>query len=383
MRERTTGYAGFLDMEDLVRPSDSDTLTKGREAPFQHALERFVDSINSEARLSPSGVAAVRSRIKSSLAMQRRVSALRPPSSPALDAPVFITGMPGTGAALLHNLLAEHPGVDAPAMWELADPASGAETPGERRALIARGRAHAVAGGRTTAGRAVGLLRQATRPGSCQWLLANTFHSPALSMAHHVPSYSSWMEGQDMVPAYGFHRLQLQAVCNRVSGGALVLRDPFHAPYLSDLVRVYPRARIIRMHRDPADVLASTAGIAWSQRIADSAGVVDPAEVGAEWADWLERHFADAEASRTRIGEDRILDIRHADLVGDPVATLRRATAFVGVPTTPVVEQNMVALAREAAMSAQSAWHFEPEEFGLSRRELGQRFAEYRRTYGA
>ncbi|MFD9515712.1 sulfotransferase family protein [Streptomyces sp. NPDC059979] len=381
MRERNTGYAGCLDVEDLVRPSDGDVMAEGHEAPFLRALEQFTESLNSEARLTPAGVTAVRSRIRTSLALQARMSLVRQPPSAALDAPVFITGMPGSGAALLHNVLAEHPGVDAPSLWELADPVAGAKTPGERRALITRGRAHALSARRATAGRAVGQFREATRPGSCHWLLANTFLSPALSIAYRVPGYAAWLESRDLVPAYGFHRLQLQAVFNRLSGGIPVLRDPFHAPHLRDLVRVYPRARVVRVHRDPADVLAATAGIAWSQRRVGSAAV-DPAEVGTEWAARLERHFAHAEVARAEVGDASVLDVRHADLVGDPVGTLRQVAGFIGVPSVPAVERNVLELVGDAGVAARGARRFEPEEFGFSRRRIGFRFAGYRKTYG-
>ncbi|GAA0614130.1 sulfotransferase [Streptomyces crystallinus] len=381
MRQHRVGHAVHLDLDGLVHPAGGCAGPGVRETPFLRALERFVESLNSHARLTPDGVSVAASRIRSALVVQERMAFLRPPSSPALDAPVFITGMPGSGAALLHNLLAEHPGVDAPTLWELLDPAAAAASPDERRALIALGRARTSAGARATAGRAVGRFREATRPGSCHWLLANAFHSPVLAMPYRVPGYADWLERQDLVPAYAFHRSQLQAVSHRTGGGTLVLRDPFHAPHLRDLLRVYPRARVIRLHRDPADLLAATAGISWSQRAAWSfAG--DPADVGPEWAARLERYFAASEQARTALDDGSVLDLRHAEVTGDTDKTLRRVAEFIGLPMAPSVEANMLELARGAAVAARGARHFEPEEFGLSRRRLGFRFAQYRSAFG-
>ncbi|WP_369378875.1 sulfotransferase [Streptomyces sp. cg36] len=381
MRQHKGGYAVHLDLEDLVRPADMCASVGGRGMPFRRALERFVESLNSDARLTPDGVSVARSRIRASFAVQERMAALRAPASAALDSPVFVTGMPGSGAALLHNLLAEHPGVDAPTLWELQDPAAAAAGPDERRALIARGRARTAADQRVTAGRAAGRFREATRPGACHWLLANAFHSPALALTHRVPGYADWLEEQDLAPAYAFHRRQLQAVVHRVGGGALVLRDPFHAPHLRDLLRVYPHAKVIRVHRDPADLLAVTAGISSAQRAARSFAQ-NPADVGPEWAGRFERQLAAAEEARTGIAEGALLDLRHRDLVEDTAATLRRVAEFVGVPVVPSVEGRMLELARSAAVAARGARHFEPEEFGLSRRQLGFRFAHYRSAFG-
>ncbi|MEU3898122.1 sulfotransferase [Streptomyces sp. NPDC045251] len=382
-----------------TRPATRDGLAVGdllervredgeEEAPrlrFLPALERLVVSLDTEAGLHAEGRAAARRELVAALARQRQlVRLLRSRPMIALTdirAPVFVTGLPGSGAALLHNLLAEHPGIDAPARWELADP--GAELVGIRQRLAAmrRARAQAEEAARPTLGRGTGQLLGHTRPGGCHRLLANAFHSMTATLSWRVPGYEAWLEEADLTEAYAFHRAQLQAVTWRIPGSALVLRDPFHSRHLRDLLHAYPDARIVHVHRSPADVVSACAGISAARRLR-GAPVGDPGAVGTEWAERVERHFAASEQARSALPRARVLDVRHAELVADPVRQVRRVQRFAGVTSTPSVDRAVAELAARSSRAARAARAYQPAEFGLSRRRLDGRFAVYRTTYG-
>ncbi|NDZ90720.1 sulfotransferase, partial [Streptomyces sp. SID10115] len=159
----------------------------------------------------------------------------------------------------------------------------------ERAGSVARDTALA------TAGRGSGLLIGATRPGGCHRLLGNAFHGMAATLSWRVPGYASWLETADTTEAYAFHRAQLQALTWRVPASRLVLRDSFHARHLQQLLRVYPDAKVVQVHRDPADTVTACAGIATALR-GRTTRQVRPA--GQEWADRVERHLVAAERAR-------------------------------------------------------------------------------------
>ncbi|MEU3529641.1 sulfotransferase [Streptomyces sp. NPDC038707] len=371
-----------VDPGALLRSSAAEC---GRDAPpprFRAELERLAETVNAEARLTPDGAASVRDRLVAALSLQWRLAALLRDvpevSDAALPAPVFISGLPGSGTSLLQNLLLEHPDVDSPARWELLDPAAPAGEPAARRSLIGRARAHTETP-RGAAHRGPGRLRGATRPGSCHRLLTNAFQSPALGLQLRVPGYWQWLESRDLTAAYAFHREQLQAITFRIPVRTLVLRDPFHAAYVRDLLRVYPDARVIRLHRDPSAVVAFTAALSTALRGSVSAEV-DPVEVGREWTEHVERHLdRAAEAVRT-VGEERLLDIRHDELVSDPVGVARQVLRFIGVEPVPSVLERVAGLARSTADSA-AARPPRAADFGLSARALRARFSAYRAAY--
>ncbi|MEU7580468.1 sulfotransferase [Streptomyces sp. NPDC041068] len=374
-----------LAVSDLLERVREDGEEGEPRLRFLPALEQLVLSLDSEAGLHAEGRAAVRRELAEALARQRQlVRLLRDHPTIALTdirAPVFITGLPGSGAALLHNLLAEHPGLDAPALWELADPAAELVDIQQRRAALRRARSDAERAVRPTLGRGAGQLLRHTRPGGCHRLLANAFHSMMATLTWRVPGYGTWLEGADLTEAYAFHRAQLQAVTWRIPGSTPVLRDPFHSRHLRELLRAYPDARVVHVHRSPADVVGVCAGISAARR-GRTAPAGDPGPVGAEWAARAERHFAASEQARSALPQARLLDVRYEELVADPVQEVRRVQRFAGVTSTVLVDRAVAALAARSTRAARAARAFRPTEFGLSRRQLDSRFAVYRTTYG-
>lgn len=369
-----------LDMDELLcAVAAADTRGEAPALRFLPELGLLVESVNAEARLTRQGVTALRGRLLTALVQQRHLAQRRRAGAfvPGIPAPVFVSGLPGSGAALLQNLLVEHPALDSPALWELLDPAAPAPRTAGRRALIGRARALAENSRLQTAGRAVGGLLEATRPGGCHRLLGNAFQSPMFTLSLHIPRYAQWLETQDLTAAYAFHREQLEAIAARIPAGTLVLRDPFHAAYADGLLRVYPDARIIRVHRDPVEVVATTAGLSATLRRAH-AEAGSPQETGREWADRVERHLVRADRARRAVPEGRLLDVRHGDLVADPAGVVGRVLEFLGVEPVPAVLRNVGELAGRAAAAAGGGRRFRPAESGLSAEVLRRRFAGHR-----
>ncbi|MFI7317691.1 sulfotransferase family protein [Streptomyces venezuelae] len=368
------------DLLDRVREDGGEDAVGLRFLP---ALDRLLHSLDTEAGLHAEGRAAARSALVAALLKQQQmIRLLRDRPEIALNdirAPIFVTGLPGSGAAMLHNALAEHPGLDAPTLAELHDPAGRPTTIRRRRAAIERAGSVARDTALATAGRGSGLLIGATRPGGCHRLLGNAFHGMAATLSWRVPGYASWLETADTTEAYAFHRAQLQALTWRVPASRLVLRDSFHARHLQQLLRVYPDAKVVQVHRDPADTVAACAGIATALR-GRTARQVRPA--GREWADRVERHLVASERARLDVPRGRLLDLRFDDLVADPAGQVRAVLAFAGVTATPMFDRVVATFVAGTAREARRARPFQPAEFDLSRRELHSRYAVYRTRYG-
>ncbi|MEU6996619.1 sulfotransferase [Streptomyces sp. NPDC046465] len=391
---RAAGHApphGRVDLRDRDVLAVDDLLERAREdgeagavgLRFLPALDRLLHSLDTEADLHAEGRRAARSELMSALRKQQQmIRLLRDRPEIALNdirAPLFVTGLPGSGAAMLHNALAEHPGLDAPTLAELHDPAGRPTTLRQRRAALDRARSVARDPARATAERGSGLLVDATRPGGCHRLLGNAFHGMTATLSWRVPSYAAWLETADTTEAYAFHRAQIQAVTWRIPASRLVLRDSFHARYLKQLLRVYPDAKVIQVHRDPADTVAACAGIATALR-GRTARQVRPA--GQEWADRVERHITASERARLDVPRGRLLDLRFDDLVADPAGQVRAVLAFAGVTATPMFDRVVSTFVDGTVREARRSRFFQPAEFGLSRRGLTSRFSLYRARYG-
>ena len=94
--------------------------------PYLEGLDRFVDSLNADAKLNDVGRYMAKDRML--LHTVNRLNYVedrkRYPgiAEVAIEKPVFIIGLPRTGTTILHDILDQDPANRAPLTWELMFP---------------------------------------------------------------------------------------------------------------------------------------------------------------------------------------------------------------------------------------------------------------------
>ena len=256
---------------------------------FLEALEVFAGALDDEARLSPAGRLSRHNELIERLVIQGRLQQQleRHPeiAEVPIRSPIVIAALPRTGTTLLHNLLAQHSYLRAPALWELkypVDPAGGPDTDYRRlRDETARQRAwvtqHAPAA-------VAAHFQDADRPDECSYLMERAFRSFLDMMGNRVPRFERWLMDSDMAGAYAYHRLQLQHIVWRIPAERLVLKDMLHVYCLPDLFREYPDAKVVILHRSPLEQVPSAISLALAYRPLSST-VIDLVEEGRRWLD--------------------------------------------------------------------------------------------------
>jgi hypothetical protein len=139
---------------------------------------------------------------------------------------------------------------------------------------------------------------------------------------------------------------------------------------------VYPGARIVWTHRDPAKVLASVCKIISIVRRGQT-GRVDARELGREqlalWSEGVRR----ALAFRKRVGEGRFADVFMYDLVARPIETVAALYERLGLPFTEAAERRMRAWSSEHPQHKHGALPYTLEEFGLGVDQVRDAFRDY------
>jgi hypothetical protein len=144
-----------------------------------------------------------------------------------------------------------------------------------------------------------------------------------------------------------------------------VLKNPSHLFALDALFAAYPDATVIQTHRDPRTVIASVcslnerASAGWSTVF--SGPVVGAAQLSL-WSRGLRRFRAD----RARYDESRFIDVRHEDLVADPLRTVetiyeRLGSRLAGPARSAVVESIKVGTPKAAHTYDASRYGLTPE----------------------
>jgi hypothetical protein len=286
---------------------------------------------------------------------------------------------------MLHDVLGQHPALHAPKLWELANPVASGLGREPAQQLKQASQAYVD----TYYAKAPALpgihFIGAEIPDECHRLLANTFHSMVLAMRYRIPSYSDWLAGQDLRESYTWHRRQLEALMTAHRdpfdrSPTPVLKDPFHTWFLPSLVSVYPEARFIHLHRDPVDVVPSTASLCRAVRQAAS-DRIDAPEIGAQWSAAITSLSADLAQNRDQLlGGLPVLDVRYPQLVADPVGTVRSICRFLELDF-PEDFAGQVAVRAGRRPGPAPSHRYAPEEFGLSAAGIATATKSYRKRF--
>ncbi|WP_437592105.1 sulfotransferase family protein [Sorangium sp. So ce1000] len=365
-----------LDPQSLVEQAQRQAGEHAGFSPFTANLAQLAAAIDAQARLSLSGRQRARSALVAALVTQAHAARIvaRTPSVRDIEVkPIVITGLFRSGTTFLQHLLAQHPDLHSPQLWELMAPASD----DDEATLMAAAREYVDEYYRAAPQfRAIHELG-ADLPEECHRLLGVTFASPIYALRYRIPAYATWLDEQDPRVAYAYHRLLLQCMLSRRPGGHVVLKCPTHLWQMGALAAEYPEATVVRLHRSPAVAVPSICSLTAVVRAARSDDV-DREEIGAYW---LER----VSVAVQRLDEpiplaNPPMDIRYADLVADPLGIVERICDRVGVPLTAVARERMTAyLGRPGHAGRGNA--YTAEEFGLSRAGLESRFANYIAAY--
>jgi hypothetical protein len=360
---------GELDVEEITAGHDP--------GPSGGALRRLISAINTEAALTPAGLRSAAASFVRSIAVQRQVAARLAGAAPGPPPPVLvITGLHRTGTTLLQGLLAAHPDLHAPRLWELLDPASDES----RDDLVASASRYVAEYYAAAPGFAAIHPLHAGKPEECHRLIANSFRSEIFAMRYRIPGYADWLDGQDQAAGYQLHRDQLSLILARRPGRHVVLKCPFHLWHPEHLAATYPQARVVRLHRDPAATVASVCSLTATIRRARS-DRVDTGEIGDFW----HRRTVAALPRLLAPGPDAfgglpVLDVRYPDLARDPVGVVRRVCEFAGAGFGPDAERRVRRAATTAGRDT-GGHHYRAADFGIDPARATRVFAAYRAAY--
>jgi hypothetical protein len=348
---------------------------------FRAGLAALLASLEAEGGLNEIGRMAHEWQLGGYLAERLRIEDWyrRHPEIAAqrIGGPIFVTGLPRTGTTALSHLLASDPDTRSLQMWE-----SNCPTPPPEHATYTTDPRIAEAEARNAPFRNdPDFLRMydgtAVSPTENIDLLSQHFATQHFEGMAHVPGYIRWwLEECDMVPAYRHHERVLKLLQWRCPPTRWFLKSPPDLCCLDAFVAVYPNARIVWTHRDPATVLASVCKLIWIVRRMQT-DHVDVHELGREqlalWSEGVRR----ALAFRRKAGEARFADVFMDDLVARPIETVGALYDRIDLPFTAGAESAMRAWSSDHRQHKYGAVPYTLEEFGLATDQVRAAFRDY------
>ncbi|MBW8783755.1 MAG: sulfotransferase [Novosphingobium sp.] len=329
------------------------------------------------ARSIEAVVAALANRMRVEDWLKRHPELLERP----IEKPLFVFGLPRTGTTLAINLLHADPARRSFLRWEAFD-----SVPPPRPEELHGGPRYDAMQAQTELALkyapqiAAIHYEDADSPTECQFAMAPSFCAQVYDSQADIPSYHRWfLHDADYGPAFRYEKRLLQLL-QAQAPGRWTLKNPWHPLFLDALTAVFPEAQLVMTHRDPAEVVGSACNLLKVVRLLYSDDV-DLIAIGDNLVETFEVMIARSEAFRARHGQDAIFDVQYADVMRDPIGTVRSIYGRFDEPFTSEAEAAMKGYLAANPKGKHGRHEYTLEEFGLTRDGVHRKFAEYIERY--
>lgn len=348
---------------------------------YREPLERLCAALDGEANLTTFGRLTSRNLIVSQLTTRIRLQAWTRAHPEAADEeirrPWIILGLPRTGTSILSILLGLDPMVRPLRQWEaraIVPPPTLATRFDDPRIAEAE---------KTMDGlRRLNPAIEAMHPfgamlaEECIPLMMLDLRCLGMETQALIPSYGDWLQDCDMRPAYVQHRKALQALQVGQPTEAWSLKTPNHLWCLETLLEFYPDARLIWTHRDPGPVTASVASLNTTMQSLFTERA-DPLAVGANWLGKLRTAIDRGMAFDDAQDDGWCAHVHYAEMMKDPLATMRKIYAQFGETPSALHERRITAWLAEKPQTAHGRHVYDPRDFGWTYDELAGTWSDY------
>ena len=356
-------------------------LTDFGDAPMMEGLQALCRSLQTEVRLTEEGRSRIVNELVNVLAQRLQVEDWykRHPEIDAVEikAPLFIMGLPRSGTSALSQFFAEDPQMRTLRRWELEWPTPPPTADGQANDPR-RARMQALIDARDAEApeRKAKINTIADDPGENGVLLKYTFLSIHFIAFAGIPTYLDWLWKQDLVPGYAYMNRVLKLLLWKCPPEQWNLRHPMDIMAIDAILAVWPDARLVWSHRDPAKTIPSAISLTQGERVqfspiddlrADARGLTEA------FHEMVRRGLR----SRSTLAPGRIVDVYNVDLVRDPVGALSAAYLKLGLEFSEIYKAQIQERMRVRPKGQFGEHKPDLDAFGITPDGVRKFFAEY------
>jgi len=377
---------GSLQSGNLLEKASRKTGLQDYGDPrFASALDALLDSVAQEGSLSFFGRFAVRQFLIENLCTRLRIieACKRFPEIRQQDIqrPIFITGAYRSGTTYLHNLLAAHPAARVPLFWELRHPCptldpSAVDPRRQIRKVRRANRIHRYLAPDFSLAHPL----EADKPEECLHLFDKSCVGTTAFFITEAKAFAWWLLDHGIQHGYDFFKLQLQLLNWLRPGRQWVLKWPYHLWHLDALLKTFPDAVIIQLHRDPRETIPSVCSLSALAR-APFCEDIDNRALGKFWLAYYEAGLNRGFKARAKAAANQVIDIRYPDLKNDPAAAVERIQNTIHLEGFEARTKSWQPRAAITSPKGAGRHRYGLAQFELDADEIRDKFVGYLKNY--
>ena len=375
--------------EYLIKKAEQATgLSDFGDEWFFPNIDVFIESLNSQAKLSSEGYYGAEQMITGALINRLRHKNLIKMNPEILDETVDIkavlTGLPRTGSTMLHRMLASAPELNSIKWYEAQN-----YTPLENEDYNDPSPRKDIAKDILNF-----MLKKipelmSIHPMDIEQadeeviILGQLFSSSMLESTYFVPNYANWLTKQNPGKSYSdlieiLQSLQWQDSSRK--NKSWILKTPGHLMSLGTVVKYFPMAKIIMTHRDPVSTVPSYCSME-SALYKMNTNAISDFEIGNYWLDRLSEWLNNFIEVRNSIPDDRFIDINYSDLVEAPEKIGAQVLKSIHVNDDILTKEMMENWINANKRENRQKHNYKLSDYGLTNESISNKFKDYIKKY--
>jgi hypothetical protein len=367
----------------MVQAQQQSGLSDWGDDNFREGMHILLTACANEANLSAQGQQWLQHDLLHWLTNRLQIQATCKESPEILatpiERPLFILGLPRTGSTFLHRLLAQDVHGRTPLLWEVSRPTPPprpeTRTTDPRIAQVADEIARSIH--RLIPDMAAKHLIDVEAPEECNSLFQDSFACYATGIFYHVPAYQAWLCQQDLTAAYQYYKAQVQLLCYHYPGRTWISKNPDHLLGIDAILKVFPDAAIVYLHRDLSEVFGSTSSLLHSLLNMWRATPIGAKDIGNIALNMMAPMVDRALLERKQANPAHFYDLHYTDLTADPLGAVRRIYAHFGYSLSTTSIGQMQSWLEQNKRHKHGGHHYQLEDFGLTLDVVHERLADY------
>jgi hypothetical protein len=364
-----------IKLDKIINKAQNNTKTEfDKSSKAYEGAQRLVEDINRNSSLTGYGTFFCNEYLLRNTINCLEITKQKKKEKLELEKePVFILGLPRTGSTFFFNLLSKDTQFRTLNFWETSNYS---KLISDKQKIK---KAKMVLKGTNIFAPKLKAIHEVRLegPGECTQILTNSFNNISFGCYFFLPEYSKWVLGQKQTETYEIHKQQL---CMLDQKKRWLLKGPPHLMNYEDIIKVYPNAKIIQLHRDPVAVVGSASSlIAASRSMFTDRAVLK--QTGDDISRVLKWSLEKTMKERSVLEPKNITDVYFNDLMSDPIGTIKSIYKALNLEWSESLE-SILDTERQVSKRNKFGKHvYDLNDYGLSKELIREKFNRYIQKY--
>ena len=347
------------------------------EDDYTKPLNILINSANKNNSFNFFGTFAFKNQLKDRLRMRSKLhDFMKDKVLPSPADPIFVTGLPRSGTTYLFNLLALDSSHRSPKYWEIMSP-----LPLTKTDFDIKKREWKVNAELKFARTIIPKLRhmhhiRAQTPEECELLATINVRSFVYMCMANVPEYVEYLKDCSFESVFMWHKKFFQMLELTGRPQRWLLKDPSHIGHIPEILKTYPNARFINIHRSPMESIASFCSLTKNIRSAFSKNV-DPVQIGDVILDFWQHSLNKGIIEKRKLSHEQIVDVSYSSFIANPLSTIKNICSRFGLDIDIETENKIEQYLINQRNITKQKHSYSLEEFGLNEDKISYHLKDY------